>query len=507
MSERLRMMSLRHRVTLLMVAIAFFTAALTAASMTIIDFYKLRENILTEQELTASITGERNRYIIKFGQRDAVAHNLEIFKLRPTIERVCIYDAKGEVFAHYPINSGAETIKVQIADCPSAPPTGSFFNEEGLETFRPIEIKEEVVGGIFIRSNLSIINSYLNRQIATILGVVVLVILIAYALALRLQRSITEPILILANTAHNISSYKDYSLRARQPALQSIAYSREIVVLVNAFNEMLDEIEERNSTLQKKNIELDQAREQAETANMSKSRFLASISHELRTPLNAIIGFSSIISSQLFGQMNKKYLEYAQDIHESGVHLLEIINDILDLSKAEAGKLILDMEEFDISKAIRKCVGILALRAEKGQISIHLDLPDDLPYIIADRVRLIQIVLNILSNAIKFNNPGGQVHLSVQVKPLSEPLGAMQFLITVSDTGIGMRQDDIDKALSSFGQVDSDLNRKYEGTGLGLPLTRKLVELHRGSLTLESELSIGTIAYIRFLSDPESLKK
>lgn len=507
MTERFRMLSLRHRVILLMVAIAVFAAGLTATTMTVIDFVKLQENILTEQELTASITGERNRYILKFGQRDALARNLEIFKLRPSVESVCIYNESAEVFAHYPMETSEEPLKPNVQDCPELPSEGSIFTDKYLETFRPIELKGEVVGGIYIRSNLKLIDSYLGRQIATIFGVIVLVIIVAYGLALRLQRSITQPILTLADTAHNISAYKDYSIRARQPATHSASYSREIVTLVNAFNEMLQEIEERNTALQKKNIELDKAREQAETANMSKSRFLASISHELRTPLNAIIGFSSLIRSQFYGQINKKYVEYAEDIHESGVHLLEIINDILDLSKAEAGKLILEMEEFQISKALQKVYSILESRAEKAQIRVFVDTPEGLPYLIADHVRFIQIMLNLLSNAIKFTEPGGRITVTAQAKPLPHQDGLHQFIITVSDTGIGMRREDIEKALQSFGQVDGDLNRKYDGTGLGLPLTKKLVELHNGTLTIDSEKNVGTTVCVTLLSNPESLKK
>lgn len=509
MTTRFLRLSLKHRVILLMVAIAVVTAVLTAASMAIIDFYKLKENFLTEQELTASITGERNRYIIKFGQRDAVARNLEVFKLRPTVEQVCIYDEHGRVFADYPMESDTmegKPVEARLA-CPSSPETGSFFRDTYLETFRPIELKGELVGGVYVRSSLRLMDSYLSRQIVTIFVVLLLVIGVAYVLAVRLQRSITQPILTLADTAHNISAYKDYSLRARQPRHGSASSSREITTLIQAFNEMLDEIEQRNASLQKNNLELERARELAETANMSKSRFLASISHELRTPLNAIIGFSSIISSQLFGQINKKYLEYAEDIHESGVHLLEIINDILDLSKAEAGKLTLEMEEFQIGKVLKKCLSILESRAEKGEVRLIIDAPDDLPYLIADRVRFIQIMLNLMSNAVKFTEPGGRVQVSVHAKALSQQPGHQQFVITVSDTGIGMTPKEIEKALQSFGQVDSDLNRKYEGTGLGLPLTRKLVELHHGSLIIESEKNVGTTVQVRLISDPETLKK
>lgn len=235
------------------------------------------------------------------------------------------------------------------------------------------------------------------------------------------------------------------------------------------------------------------AKDQAETASRTKSEFLANMSHELRTPLNAVIGFSEIIHQQIFGPIGEtRYVDYAKDIHASGTHLLQVINDILDISKAEAGKVELRETPVDLARALAACVKIVGPRAEAGQVRIEVDVPEDAPLLLADEQRLRQIVLNLLSNAVKFTPPGGRVNAGCGL----DPDGALR--LSIADTGIGMREQDISLALEPFGQIDSALARRFEGTGLGLPLTKKLVELHGGALELRSLPGKGTTAIVRF---------
>ena len=228
------------------------------------------------------------------------------------------------------------------------------------------------------------------------------------------------------------------------------------------------------------------AKEQAEVANRSKSEFLANMSHELRTPLNAIIGFGEIIKDQLFGPVgNAQYSEYAKDIYDSGQHLLSLINDILDMSKVEAGKRELMDEQLEFADVAHSAVRLIAARATASRVKLVESV--NVPHRVrAEEKALKQILVNLLSNAVKFTPEGGTVTLSAELKPSGE------VYIAISDTGIGIAPEDIEKALAPFGQIESALARKHQGTGLGLPITKGLIELHGGTMTLTSELGKGT---------------
>ncbi len=241
----------------------------------------------------------------------------------------------------------------------------------------------------------------------------------------------------------------------------------------------------------KRREELASAHDAAQAANRAKSDFLANMSHELRTPLNAIIGFSEIMIHQLHGSLgNERYDEYASDIHQSGCHLLEIINDILDIAKVEAGRLELHKDIIQVQELFDSCHRLMGERALGAGVTLVVKPPNELPVLIGDSTRLRQILLNLLSNAIKFTPQGGEVVLLASVNSNGHPQ------IHVKDSGIGMTGQEISHAMQPFTQIDNSLARKYEGTGLGLPLTKALVELHSGELELSSDRGAGTTATV-----------
>lgn len=240
--------------------------------------------------------------------------------------------------------------------------------------------------------------------------------------------------------------------------------------------------------LEQKNKDLNLALVASQKASQAKSQFLAMVGHELRTPLNAVIGFSELIRSDAMTQINHvKCQEYADNINESGRHLLDLINDILDVSKTETNSLNLNESDFSLVTLVRDLEAMMAASAKNDGISLSMNGWDGDYLLHADRRRIKQVLFNLLSNAFKFTPKGGAVTLRLEAPKRSESLD-----IQVRDTGIGIAPEDFPKALEPFGQVDNRLSRKFDGAGLGLPLSRCLVELHGGSLAIDSEPGVGT---------------
>ncbi|HEX9465521.1 MAG TPA: PAS domain-containing sensor histidine kinase [Alphaproteobacteria bacterium] len=239
-------------------------------------------------------------------------------------------------------------------------------------------------------------------------------------------------------------------------------------------------------------LELRAAKEEAEAASQAKTEFLAHMSHELRTPLNAILGFAEIINKALYGaHSDARYGEYAGDIHTSGKHLLDLINDILDLTKIEAGHLTINEQDTDLRDVLAGCERLVAGTARRRRIGLRIAIPAEPVWVRVDARRLKQVVLNLLSNALKFT-PSGQ---DIAVSAYHDTDGAL--CVQTADTGIGMTPAEIEKALLPFQQIDNVFTRRYPGTGLGLTLSRSLVELHGGQLLIESTPGRGTTVTVR----------
>lgn len=246
------------------------------------------------------------------------------------------------------------------------------------------------------------------------------------------------------------------------------------------------ELERTRNALQRTSRELGAA----DAANNNKTQFLAAMSHELRTPLNAVIGFSELLKLETFGPLgDNRYKEYAHDIHASGTHLLSLINDVLDIARLDDGQLNLNEESIDVVALVSDVVRMMTPQAETAGVMLRNEVQGLLPPVIADARRIRQVLLNLVSNAVKFTPPYGSVTVSGR-------LGESCLSLTVADTGIGIAEADIPRAFARFGQVDSTLARKYQGAGLGLPLAKDLIELHGGTLALQSKPSLGTTVTI-----------
>ena len=239
--------------------------------------------------------------------------------------------------------------------------------------------------------------------------------------------------------------------------------------------------------------DLRESKLKAEIENSEKSEFLSNVSHELRTPLNSIIGFSEIIMYKSYGELSAQYQNYIENIHSSGKHLLAIINDLLDLQKASASQLNVDMMDVDLNKIASASLNFLRPRADSGNVRLEIIKPTEHTIISADPKRLKQAFLNLLSNAVKFTEEGGSVTLEIIPNYIHKKV-----LIKIIDTGIGISQENIPKVLAGFYQIDGRLSKKYEGTGIGLPLTLKLIELMNGKMLIKSELGLGTAVTLEF---------
>ncbi|MGZ5597743.1 MAG: sensor histidine kinase [Usitatibacter sp.] len=339
---------------------------------------------------------------------------------------------------------------------------------------------------IVIEQPAEVVTAPLRRSLLGALGILAVALLMSFLMSHWYARRLSGPILALEAGA---TAFAQGNFKKRM----EVTTGDEIELLAAEFNKMADQLEEYTESLERRVAD---KTTQLEMANRHKSEFLANMSHELRTPLNAIIGFSEVLKERMFGELNDKQMEYVRDIFGSGQHLLSLINDILDLTKVEAGQMGLDIHEFDVRSAVDNCCTLIRERAQRSRLQFSCEVEPNVGKWPADERKFKQVLLNLLTNAVKFTPAGGMVTLRTWIED-------GWLVVSVRDTGIGIASEDRAAIFKEFHQLPFRGAAKHEGTGLGLSLSRRLVELHCGTLTVESEPRRGSTFTARFPGSPK----
>lgn len=456
--------SLKAKLVGLAVFVALFSLGSAFTFVVMRDVTAFRKDVEERTLLMARVVGDYSAADVIFGDRKASQESLGLLRDVPDVVYAAIYDSSGRLFSAF-----AKDPATTVPDSPGSP--GSSFEGSLLHVVEHVPLREEGSGWIRLGVSTEALDRRIRDHLFSTLAALLVILAIAVLIALWLQRIISRPVLELMATARRISKSPDYSVRVPK------AGSDEIGVLCDTFNEMLGEIEKRQLE-----------RERADRRSQEKSLFLAQMSHELRTPLNSIIGFSDVLLDTAARKLDPREVKFLSNINSAGRHLLRIINNILDLSKIEAGRMELDLSTFEIARVAEDVITTMRGIAGEKQIEISATIPSGLPDLTADEVKTKQILYNLLSNAVKFSRPRSRVALEIRHVETPRPA----FEIEVTDEGIGISEEDQRVIFQEFRQLDSGESRSFEGTGLGLSLVKRFAELHGGTVSVRSQIGKGS---------------
>ncbi len=439
----------------------------------------------TERDLQtlADVVGASTASSLEFDEEKSATNALATLEQKPSILSATIYKKDDKVFATY-----TRAGRLASDQTPARGEDGFHYVNGQLQVFRPIQRDADRLGTILFQVDLSDLHALIQNYIIGSLVVLAGALLVAFVFSSRLQRVISKPILDLAQTTRVVSEQKNYSVRAVKESNDEIGF------LIDRFNEMLGQMERHEKDLTEVNTQLRQSQEQALAATEAKSQFLANMSHELRTPLNAIIGYSEMLEEEATDSGNTDAIPDLKKINGAGKHLLALINDILDLSKIEAGKMELYLETFDLKNMLEDVVATTRLLVQKKSNQLEVNFAPDLGAMRADLTKVRQGLFNLLSNASKFTEHG-TITLHAAREPGNGDVGWI--VLSVKDTGIGMTRAQLGRMFQAFSQADASTVRKYGGTGLGLAITRHFCRMMGGDVTVASESGKGSTFTIR----------
>jgi two-component system, sensor histidine kinase len=482
------------RAKLLAMSIVTTGVALVAAcgTLAVYDYEMYLQAFVTDTSTYANIIAGNSTASISFHDENDGAQTLASLKAERHVVAACIYDAAGKRLASY--FRGA---KLTLPNSPPPLAQGHQFATDYLEVWCPVQLNGQSIGSVYVQSDLDGLRARARKYLLFFGGVLAAAMGVALLLAARFNRAIVGPVRHLSRTAQAISDRRDYSTRAQKTT------DDELGTLVDCFNAMLDQIQQRDAELrmhrdhleervEARTAELSAAKVKAEEASKAKSDFLANMSHEIRTPMTAILGYSDLLLQP--EQTMSDRINSLQVVRRNARLLMDLINDILDISKIEAEKMTVEKIPTDVARLVVEVASTLRSRAISKSLSLQVEFAGPIPVECqTDPLRLKQVLMNLTNNAIKFTE-AGEVKLKVWVEQLP---GTSHICIDVFDTGIGMTTEQMGRLFQPFVQGDGSMTRKYGGTGLGLVISKRLAQFMQGSLTAKSEPGRGSVFSLR----------